>query len=99
VPQTYRSRLRLEGGVLAGVGSPSPLWHLPLVMVVLATPFALLGSWDAALRVTAGCALVGLAQALLLERIAAREEARLGGGALVRLPGSRLLGTRLGRLT
>lgn len=156
MPQTYRHRLRLEGGVLAalglaasvtlvlvvdaarespgstlvqlavvaalllalgpwavrrwarsaepvtaeaaGTGEPTPLWHLPLVVVVLAAPFALLGAWDAVLRVTAGSALVGLAQALVLEGTAAREEARSGGGPLVRLPGSRLFGTRLGRL-
>lgn len=79
-------------------GDPTPLWVLPLVMAGIAAPFAALGSFDACLRVTGGCVLVGLAQAFVLERTAAREEARLGG-TLVRLPGSRLLrGTRLGVL-
>jgi hypothetical protein len=77
-------------------GDPTPLWQLPLVLLALGAPFAALDAWDAVLRVAGGCVLVGLAQALLLERAAAREEARLGG-VLVRLPGSGLLrGTRLG---
>ena len=79
-------------------GEPTPLWQLPVICFGLT---ALVGApaeaWDAALRVTGGCLLVGLAQAFLLERTAAREEHRLGG-TLVRLPGSRLLSTRLGIL-
>lgn len=77
-------------------GDPTPLWLLPVVVAALAAPFALAGAWDAVLRVAGGSALVGLAQAFVLERAAAREEARLGA-ELVRLPGSSLLrGTRLG---
>jgi hypothetical protein len=165
-PPTYRERLRVEGGVLAGCGAagsiallattdeaarmplntlgqlavvagmlrwlgprsvrralaaarpvapgedvsgePTPLWQLPLVVGVLATavaaPRALhtamasRAGFDAGLRVTAGCLLVGLAQALLLERIVAAEERR-AGGRFVRLLGSRIMrGTKLGLL-
>lgn len=82
----------------AGDGEPTPLWHLPLVVVAIAAPFALLGAWDAVVRVCGGAALVGLFQATLLERAAAQAEAgRPGDDVLVRLPGSRLArGTRLG---
>jgi hypothetical protein len=52
--------------------------------------------WDAALRVTAGSALVGLNQALLMERQVARAERR-GLKTYYRMPGSALgTGTRLG---
>ena len=82
----------------AGGGEPTPLWQLPLIVAVLALPFGLLGSWDAALRVTGGGLLVGLAQAVLLERVVAARERR-EGTRFVRLPGSRIVrGTRLGRL-
>lgn len=82
----------------AGDGEPTPLWQLPLIVAVLALPFGLLGSWDAALRVTGGCLLVGLAQAVLLERVVAARERR-EGTRFVRLAGSRIVrGTRLGRL-
>jgi hypothetical protein len=78
-------------------GDPTPLWQLPLICAGLALAFGLpFGAWDAALRVTGGCALVGLAQAVLLDRVAAGEERRRGG-TLVRLPGSSLFtGTKLG---
>ena len=80
-------------------GEPTPLWQLPCIVAVLATPFGALGAWDASLRVTLGCVLVGLTQAAVLERIVAAGE-RTSGERYVRLPGSRLLrGTRLGRLT
>ncbi|MGI8579365.1 MAG: hypothetical protein ACR2K9_02275, partial [Solirubrobacteraceae bacterium] len=80
----------------AGKGEPTPLWQLPLIVAVLTVPLGLLESWDTGLRASAGCFLVGLAQAVLLERsVAARE--RRAGGSYVRLPGSRILrGTRLG---
>lgn len=82
----------------AGDGEPTPLWQLPLIVVVLALPFAVLDAWDASLRVTAGCLLVGLAQAVLLERIVGARERR-EDARFVRLPGSRVLrGTRLGRV-
>ena len=85
-----------EEGPLSG--EPTPLWQLPLIVAGLAVPIGLVGGWDAGLRVTGGCLLVGLAQAVLIERVVAARE-RAGGGAFVRLAGSRILrGTRLGRL-
>ena len=52
--------------------------------------------WDAALRVTAGSALVGLWQAFVIERDVARAERR-GLRTYYRMPGSALgTGTRLG---
>jgi hypothetical protein len=86
-----------------GTGEPTPLWHVPLVMaglmasVVVPREFgARLAGWDAALRVTGGCTIVGLAQAVALERIVAADERRTGR-TYVRLPGSRVgSGTRLG---
>ena len=164
-PPTYRDRLRIEGGVLAGsgalgsilllalteeskrgpfntigqlalvagllaylgprstakalrearelrrdsigTGEPTPLWQLPLIVAVLtllvakpAGPFpdflSARAGWDAGLRVTAGCALVGLAQAVLLERQVAQAE-RAAGRVYHRVAGSRLgRGTNLG---
>jgi len=83
-----------EGTVVA-TGEPTPLWHLPLVVMVLAVPLVALGAWDAGLRVTGGCVLVGLAQALLLAGIVQADE-RATGRTYVRAPGSRILrGTRL----
>jgi hypothetical protein len=85
-----------EGPAGAGSGEPTPLWHLPLVVAVLATPLWLLDAPDAALRVTFGASLVGLAQAFVLARIVFEEEER-SGRTFVRLPGSRILrGTKLG---
>jgi hypothetical protein len=84
-------------------GQPTALWKPPLVVVVLAALFVVPGElglgavgWDAGLRVTLGCTLVGLAQALLLERLVAADEARTGR-SYIRLPGSRATsGTNLG---
>jgi len=84
-------------------GQPTPLWMPPLVVVVLTAVFVLpgelgLGSagWDAGLRITLGCALVGLTQALLLAQIVAADEAR-NGRRYLRLRGSRAIGgTKLG---
>ena len=161
MPPTYRERLRIEGGVLAGAGAlasvlllavvpqasdraastigqlvfvtllllvlaprgarrsidgarrvtpgeqptgePTPLWKPPLVLLVLAALFVVpgelgvgAGGWDAGLRIAGGCLLVGLAQALLIERIVAADEAR-SGRRYVRLPGWTLTsGTKLG---
>ncbi len=87
-----------------GTGEPTPLWHLPLVVGGLAATFVALGEvndragWDAGLRVTLGCTLVGLAQAVPLARIVAADE-RVTGRRYLRLPGSRLgRGTKLGWL-
>ena len=84
-------------------GEPTPLWKPPLVLLVLAAAFVVPGElgvgaagWDAGLRITGGCLLVGLAQALLIERVVAADESRTGR-RYVRLPGSRPLGgTKLG---
>ena len=55
------------------------------------------GMWDAGLRVTGGCVLVGLMQCALMAPLVAREERRSRTPAFVRLPGSRIgRGTRLG---
>jgi hypothetical protein len=85
-----------------GSGEPTPLWQLPIIVTGLAATFVALGEvndragWDAALRITGGCTLVGLAQAVVLERIVARDEERRGR-VYFRRPGSRILrGTRLG---
>lgn len=79
-----------------GSGEPTSLWQLPVIVAVLAVAAGLIAGWDAGLRVTAGCLLVGLAQALLLERIVAADERR-SGRAYFRVAGSRILrGTRLG---
>lgn len=84
-------------------GQPTPLWTAPLVVVVLVGVFVMPGEvgvgavgWDAGLRITLGCLLVGLTQALLLAPIVAADEAR-NGRRYLRLPGSRALGgTKLG---
>jgi len=84
-------------------GQPTALWKPPLVVVVLTALFVVPGElgigavgWDAGLRITLGCTLVGLAQALLVERLVASDEARQGR-SYVRLPGSRATsGTNLG---
>jgi hypothetical protein len=85
-----------------GSGEPTPLWQLPLIVAGLAATFVGLqevndrAGWDAALRITGGCTLVGLAQALVLERIVAADEERQGR-VYFRRPGSRILrGTKLG---
>jgi hypothetical protein len=89
-----------------GSGEPTPLWVLPPIVVSLAAVFVLLpetglpasdrAGWDAALRITGGCALVGLAQALRFERVVARDESERGR-RYVRRKGSHLWsGTTLG---
>ena len=86
-----------EGG--EGTGEPTPLWQLPVITAGLTAAFVLLprtglpasqlAGWDAGLRVSGGCLLVGLWQALRYERIVAAEE-RSRGGRFFRAPGSRL---------
>ena len=79
-------------------GEPTPLWQLPLITAGLALVVALPPPhlWDAALRVTGGCLLVGLMQAALMARLVAADERRRGR-RYVRLPRSRILrGTKLG---
>ncbi len=82
-------------GSVGASGEPTPLWHLPLVVAALTLPLVALGAWDAGLRVTGGCTLVGLAQALLLTRVVHADE-RATGRTYIRASGSRILrGTRL----
>jgi hypothetical protein len=84
-------------------GEPTALWKPPLVVVVLTALFVVPGElglgavgWDAGLRITLGCTLVGLAQMVLLERVVAADEAR-SGRRYVRTAGSRATtGTNLG---
>jgi hypothetical protein len=84
-------------------GEPTALWMPPLVVVALVALFVVPGElgvgavgWDAGLRITLGCLLVGLTQALLLARLVAADEARRDR-RYVRLPGSRAIGgTKLG---
>ena len=84
-----------------GSGEPTPLWQLPLIVASLTATFVALhevnprAGWDAGLRITGGCTLVGLAQAFLLGRlVGADEDAR--GRTYYRFKGSRLgRGTRL----
>ena len=84
-------------------GEPTALWMPPLVVAVLVAVFVVPGElgvgaigWDAGLRITLGCVLVGLTQALLLAWFVAADEAR-HDRRYVRLPGSRAIGgTKLG---
>ncbi len=81
-----------------GGGEPTPLWQLPLIVAGLTLAFGYGAGWDAGLRIGGGCVVVGLAQALLFERLVAREEARRGQRFL-RVAGSSLFtGTKLGAL-
>jgi len=82
-----------------GSGEPTPLWHIVAIVVVLTMIAGELAGWDAGLRVTGGCLLVGGSQALVLSRVVRGEE-RTTGRTYYRLAGSRLLrGTRLGYVT
>jgi drug/metabolite transporter (DMT)-like permease len=99
--RTLERSVPLEPGE-DGTGEPTPLWHLPLVVGGLAATVVALGElhdragWDAALRVTLGCALVGATQAVPLARLVAADE-RATGRRHLRLRGSRLgRGTKLG---
>lgn len=100
-PRSVRSAIDGAEQVLrkdAGSGEPTPLWQLPAIVAALTGIAGLLAGWDAGLRVTLGCVLVGLAQAVLLERIVAADESRTGR-RYFRVAGSRILkGTRLGYL-
>ena len=84
--------------VRPGTGEPTPLWQHPLIVAGLTLAFGIPGGWDAGLRVGGGCVIVGLAQAVLFERVVAREEERRGA-RFHRVEGSSLFtGTRLGTL-
>ncbi len=82
-----------------GSGEPTPLWHIVAIVVILAVVAGEVGGWDAGVRVTAGCLLVGAFQALVLGRAVARQQ-RASGRIYYRIVGSRILkGTRLGHVT
>ena len=108
-PRRVRSWMRraaeLEPGE-EGTGEPTPLWMLPPIMIALAAAFVALpetglpasdrAGWDAALRITGGCMLVGLAQALRFAAVVERDE-QSSGRRYVRVKGSHLWsGTKLG---
>jgi hypothetical protein len=85
-----------------GSGEPTALWIHPLIVVGLAAIPAAghlfdidRAGFDASLRVTGGVAIVGLAQAIVLERMVARAE-RDKGRRYYRIVGSRGLTTKLG---
>lgn len=78
-----------------GRGEPTGLWILVAIVASLTLSFGFVASWDAGLRIGLGCVVVGLAQAVLFERVVALEEERVGG-RFHRIAGSSLLkGTRL----
>ena len=88
------SRLRPEDQI--GSGEPTPLWHIALIVVVLAAIAGTIAGWDAGIRVTGGCLLVGAVQAVLLAHMVDAEQRRTGR-TFYRIAGSRILrGTRLG---
>ena len=89
-----------------GSGEPTPLWMLPPIMISLAAAFVLLpetglpgsdaAGWDAGLRITGGCAVVGLFQGVRWARLVEAEE-RSRGRRYLRVKGSHLWsGTKLG---
>ncbi len=91
-----------------GSGEPTPLWMLPPIVISLAAGFVLLpetglpgsdaAGWDAGLRITGGCAIVGLAQGVRWARIVGADEQRRGR-RYIRVKGSHLWsGTKLGFL-
>jgi hypothetical protein len=105
-PLTARRSIADARPVQAGeslTGSPTALWKPPLVLLALMAAFVVpgelgvtAGGWDAGLRIAGGCMLVGLAQALVIERIVAADERRTGR-SYVRVGGWSLTrGTALG---
>jgi len=81
-----------------GTGEPTALWKLPLIVAALTLIFGFGVGWDAGLRIGGGCAVVGLAQAVLFERLVASRE-RSARQRFVRVPGTSLFtGTKLGTL-
>ena len=89
----------LAAGDTSLSGEPTPLWQMPVITAGLTLAVALsTGMWDAGLRVTGGCLLVGLTQAALMAPMVGADERRRGR-RYIRLPGSRILrGTRLGTM-
>lgn len=99
--RNVRAALRASRELTArqpGSGEPTPLWHLPLIVALLTVVAGVLGGWDAGLRVTAGCILVGAAQAVVWRHVVLLSERR-EGRSHYRVRGSRVLrGSRLGHL-
>ncbi len=87
----------VQGSDTSLTGEPTPLWQMPVITAGLTLAVALpTGLWDAGLRVTGGCLLVGLTQAAVMAPLVGADERRRGR-RYVRLPGSQILrGTRLG---
>ena len=82
-----------------GTGQPTALWKLPLIVAGLTLAFGFGSGWDAGLRIGGGCVVVGLAQAVLFERLVAAEESRRGM-RFHRIKGSSIFtGTKLGAVT
>lgn len=82
-----------------GSGEPTPLWHIVAIAVILTVLAGELAGWDAGLRVTAGCLLVGTFQSVVLGRVLANRQ-RATGRTYYRIAGSRILkGTKLGHIT
>ncbi len=83
-------------GDTTGSGEPTPLWHIAAIVAGLAVIAVRVAGWDAGLRVTAGCVLVGAVQTFILAGIVRNEE-RATSRTYYRVAGSRILrGTRLG---
>jgi hypothetical protein len=89
-----------------GGGEATPLWMLPPIVAGLAAafvllphtglPFTRLAGWDAGLRVTVGCTLVGLAQGLRYAGVVGKDESE-HSRRYIRVKGSHLWsGTKLG---
>jgi hypothetical protein len=83
-------------GGAPGSGEPTPLWQLPVIVTGLTVALWAVAGGSGGLHVAGGCAIVGLVQALVLERAVAAAERR-DGRRYVRVAGSRILrGSRLG---
>lgn len=93
--KALRAAREVRPGAL-GTGEPTPVWQLPLIVAGLTAAASALGGWEAGLRVTGGCLLVGLYQAVMLEHQVARAE-QSDSRSYHRIAGSRIgRGTRLG---
>ncbi|MGI8714919.1 MAG: hypothetical protein ACR2NR_17420 [Solirubrobacteraceae bacterium] len=91
-----RSRSREPEAI--GSGEPTPLWHIVAIVAGLTVVAGGLAGWDAGVRVTGGCVLVGAVQGLLIAPLVGREQRRTGR-TYYRIPGSRILkGTLLGHV-
>ncbi len=82
-----------------GSGEPTPLWHIGAIVIGLTLTAGTIAGWDAGLRVTIGCALVGSVQMGVLALMVKADE-HATGRTYYRVKGSRILrGTRLGYVT